>query len=118
MLFIIKREGVLQNLGWLDRAVRVIVGGVLLVVPMMILTEAQEILSWQTLSMLIAVYPLLTGIIGIDPIYSGLNLRTCDTSRRNQCGTFPYELDAALGHNPLPVSDIDHSLEHSRHSSR
>ncbi len=117
MLFIIKREGVMQNLGWLDRVLRVLLSGALLLVPML-LAETSGVQEWQSLFMLLAIYPLLTGIIGVDPIYQGLHLRSCDTSRRNQCGTFPYEVDAALGHDPQPGSNIEHSLEHSRHPAR
>jgi len=115
MLFIRKREGVMQNLGWLDRTIRVVLSGMLLGIPWYFL-EIGPSAYWFYPAMLVAVYPLLTGIMGVDPLYNSLDLRSCDTSERNQCGTFPFEVDAALGHKPKPFSDIDHSLEHSRHS--
>lgn len=115
MLFIRKHEGVIQNLGWLERVIRVVLSGVLLGMPMYFL-EISHPSTWYYVSMLLAAYPLLTGIIGIDPVYKSLNLRTCDTSQRNQCGSFPYEVDAALGRNPKPINDVEHSLEHSRHA--
>jgi hypothetical protein len=88
--------------------------GVMLGVPVYMI-ELYQPGFWLFLPMLLAAYPLLTGIIGVDPLYNSLNIRTCDTSRRNQCGTFPYEVDAALGRNPIPQNDVEHSLEHSRH---
>ncbi len=108
--------GVIQNVGWLDRVVRVLVGMAMLVYPaVMILTSETEQSPWLLYSMLLSIYPWLTGIVGFDPIYEQFVIRTCDTSDRNPCGTFPYEIDAALGHHPIPSSDIEHSLEHSHH---
>ncbi|MBI3775181.1 MAG: DUF2892 domain-containing protein [Gammaproteobacteria bacterium] len=108
--------GVIQNVGWLDRMVRVVVGIAMLAYPAyMILTSETEHSPWLLYSMLFSVYPWLTGIVGFDPVYAQFVIRTCDTSDRNPCGTFPFEIDAALGRHPIPNSDVEHSLESSRH---
>jgi hypothetical protein len=108
--------GVIQNIGWLDRVIRVLVGAAMLVYPAyLILTSDTAQSPWLLYSMLLSVYPWLTGIVGFDPIYALFLVRSCDTSERNPCGTFPYEIDAALGRHPIPNSDIEHSLEHSHH---
>jgi len=108
--------GVPQNLGWLDRVLRFTVGAVLLALPCFLMVSGIMEVTWYLVgAMLLSVYPLMTSIIGIDQIYSFFNVKSCGMSARNQCGTFPYEIDAALGRNPVPDSDIEHSLEHSRH---
>lgn len=105
-----------QNLGWLDRVIRVLVGSAMLIYPAYLLattdsTQAQ----WPFYSMLVSIYPWLTGIVGYDPLYKLFGVRTCNTTGKNSCGTFPYEVDAALGNKPIPNSNIEHSLDQSRH---
>lgn len=108
--------GVIQNLGWLDRVLRFVVGAVLLALPCFLMVSGVMAVNWYLVgAMLLSVYPLLTSVIGIDQIYNFFNVKSCGTSDRNQCGTFPYEIDAALGNNPIPDSEVEHSLEHSRH---
>jgi hypothetical protein len=107
--------GVIQNVGWLDRLLRVIGGAILLAVPVSFILVNLENASWASYVVLVSVYPLLTGIIGWDPVYEIAKVKTCGMSERNPCGTFPFEVDAALGHHPIPRSDIEHSLENSRH---
>ncbi len=108
--------GVIQNMGWLDRVIRVLVGTAMLIYPVfLMLTNDTVQPPWLLYSMLLSVYPWLTGIIGFDPVYKQFVVRTCDTSDRNPCGTFPYELDAALGRHPIPNSEVERSLERSHH---
>lgn len=108
--------GVIQNLGWLDRVLRFTIGVVLLAMPcFLILSGAMETTWYLVGSMLLSVYPLMTSIIGVDQFYRFMGVKSCGTSDRNQCGTFPYEIDAALGHKPIPDSDVEHSLERSHH---
>jgi len=109
-------DDVVQNLGWLDRVLRFAIGAVLLALPCYLMVSGIMEVKWYLVgAMLLSVYPLLTSVIGIDQIYNFFNVKSCGTSPRNQCGSFPYEIDAALGHNPIPDSKIEHSLEHSRH---
>jgi len=108
--------GVIQNLGWLDRVLRFVVGTVLLATPCYLILSGNMMANWYLVgAMFLSVYPLMTSVIGTDQVYRFFNVKSCDTSSRNQCGTFPYEIDAALGHNPKPDSDIEHSLERSHH---
>jgi hypothetical protein len=108
--------GVVQNIGLVDRVVRFIVGVLMIAIPSFLLLNGNAESMWYLYySCLIAVYPLTTSVFGIDPLYWALSYRSCGGSERNQCGTFPYEVDAALGHNPIPDSEIEHSLELSHH---
>jgi hypothetical protein len=106
---------IIQNLGWLDRILRFIIGAVLMTVIVYLIYTQPSAPVWYHYTILISVYPMLTAIIGLDPFYNIFDMRTCGKSDRNQCGTFPFEIDAALGRNPIPDSDIEHSLEHSHH---
>ena len=108
--------GVIQNLGWLDRVLRFTVGAALLAMPCFLIVTGIMDVTWYLVgAMLLSVYPLLTSVIGIDQIYNFFHVKSCGGSDRNQCGTFPYEIDSALGNNPIPDSDVEHSLEHSHH---
>ena len=108
--------GVIQNLGLADRVLRLIIGISLLGGAIAHMQMNGNVVSaWHALAGLVSVYPFLTGIVGWDPLYSLLRVRTCSLTGKNQCGTFPYEVDAALGHNPKPEKDFDHSLTGSRH---
>jgi hypothetical protein len=61
-----------DNEGFLDRAVRVIVGLALLAFPLGVFgIENAHAWGW------IGVVPLMTGLVGICPLYSLLGIRTC-----------------------------------------
>ena len=73
----------------------------------------------SAIAILLAVYPLMTTMMGWDPIYQLFGARSCSIEGgRNQCGTLPYEVDAALGHKPQPTEgyEYDRSLTGSRHA--
>lgn len=108
--------GVVQNMGWLDRVAHFVLGTLMMAGPIVLMSTNQLEPAWYLyVSMLLAVAPITFSIFGLEPIYSIFNVKSCGTSNRNQCGTFPYEVDAALGRNPKPESIREHSLELSRH---
>ncbi|MBI5451267.1 MAG: DUF2892 domain-containing protein [Gammaproteobacteria bacterium] len=109
------RLGVVQNIGLLDRLTRIAAGCVMLALPAYDLISNDAMVTWQAYVALLAIYPLMTGILGWDPLYSAAHVRTCGVSSRNRCGTVPYQVDAALGHDPIADHDYDHSLMGSHH---
>lgn len=118
------RLGVVQNLGWIDRVVRYIVGTALVAVPLTIIgmnipmwTEGASVSGWLYVVMLIALYPFWTATVGWDPVYGLLNVRSCGGTETNPCGTLPYELDAAARRQPIPESDYQHNLATAHHRS-
>ena len=109
-----------ENIGLVDRTARFFGGGILLTFGVLsaMLTKHDV---FSAVAILLSIYPLLTTMMGWDPIYELLGARTCDVAGgRNQCGTLPYELDSALGHEPKPEEgyDYDHSLTGTRHEPR
>lgn len=108
--------GVVQNIGWLDRVVRVVGGALMIAIPIFLMSTETSTAAWMFYVILAAIYPLLTGIIGFDAFYKMLDVKSCGSSNRNPCGSFPYEVDAALGHNPISDSDIINELGHSHHA--
>ncbi|MGD8592390.1 MAG: DUF2892 domain-containing protein [Gammaproteobacteria bacterium] len=110
-----EKLGVVENLGWLDRTIRIVVGAGLISIPCYYLLTGQLMSPWYAFLMLFAVYPLITGIVGCDWMYNMVGVKSCGTSERNPCGSFPFEIDAALGHKPIPHSDLEHSLQNSHH---
>ena len=109
-----------ENIGLLDRMVRFFAGGALMSYGVIsALLTGHDVIS--ATAILLAVYPLMTTMMGWDPFYELFGARSCDVEGgRNQCGTLPYEVDAALGHNPKPDEgfDYDHSLAGSRQEPR
>lgn len=104
-----KKLGALQNVGLWDRVLRVIIGSGLIAVVLFDLYQHVDV-GWHAYLPIIAIYPMLTGILGFDPLYSSFNYRTCDSSMRNRCGTFPFEVEAALGKDVKCDQGYDCSL--------
>lgn len=113
---------VVQNEGLLDRALRFTIGAVMLGIGVGEMTVTPFITWWEAFLVIASVYPLLTAILGWDPFYKMVNARTCSlkAGSHNECGTFPYEMDAAMGHKPAPDPgfEYDHSLEASHHGGK
>lgn len=109
-----------ENIGLVDRMVRFFGGGALMTFGVLsALLTGHDVIS--AIAILLAVYPLMTTLMGWDPVYQIFDTRTCAVEGgRNQCGTLPYELDSALGHEPKPENgyDYDHSLAGSHHTPK
>lgn len=109
-----------ENIGLVDRMVRFFGGGALMAFGVMsALLTGHDVIS--AVAILLAVYPLMTTLMGWDPVYQLFGARTCSVEGgRNQCGTLPYELDSALGHEPAPDEgyNYDHSLTGSHHTPK
>jgi hypothetical protein len=114
------RLGVIQNLALTDRLLRLVLTALLLAWPMIDLLVAGNVLNgWHAASWLVSAYIGLTGFVGWDPLYHLFGYRSCSIdSERNQCGTLPYQVDAAMGHHPVPKRDFDHSLAGATHPER
>ncbi|MFQ5468711.1 MAG: DUF2892 domain-containing protein [Gammaproteobacteria bacterium] len=113
-----RKIAVFQNLGAVDRVIRVVLGTVLLGGAIINMQTIGAITAWHALAGLVSVYPFLTGILGWDPFYSMFGARSCNIDGgRNACGSFPYEVDAAAGHNPVPDTDVDSTLTGSHHET-
>lgn len=104
----------IQNMGLIDRTIRWLIGGTMLVIAVLG-WETRE--SWVPAAAMAALtlgslYPVFTAIMGWDPFYALASVRSCNDSGRNQCGSFPYEVKAMLGRAPgYCDSDVDRSLE-------
>jgi len=104
-----------QNIGLIDRMVRFFGGGALLAWGCLTLVMSGSSLI-AVIAALLSVYPLMTTMMGWDPLYQLFGAKTCSLEAgRNACGTLPYEVDSALGHDPKPDHDYDHSLAGSHH---
>lgn len=111
-----QKLGVIQNLSLTDRLVRFAIGiGMISAVGIAIATG--NFVTWEGYVALLSIYPLATGMLGVDPFYSLFHKKTCGLNDRNQCGTIPYQVDAAMGHHPVPDKgyEFDHSLGASHH---
>jgi len=113
---------VVQNEGLVDRVFRFVIGAIMMAIGIGGLTMTPVLTWWEATLFVVAVYPLLTAILGWDPFYSMFGARSCslEPGSKNACGSFPYEIDAAMGHNPQPPEDAeyDRNLEDARHATR
>ncbi len=107
-----------QNLGLVDRILRVVIGFGMLLGGAAYVMMGEGFSSFAAVEpsvlvlMLASVYPTLTGILGMDPIYLLLGIRSCSDNGRNECGTLPYQIKAAMGTAPENCNPNDqHSLE-------
>ena len=93
----------LQNIGLIDHGVRLFLGATLITYGFLrALLIGNDLLS--AAAILVAIYPLITTIIGHDPFYQLIGKRSCSLKEgRNQCGTFGYEVKSALGDTPRRV---------------
>jgi len=109
----------LHNIGIFDRVGRFFVGGALLFFGAISSVNSGNVEVWEAVTMLLAIYPLMTCVMGWDPFYHIFGYRTGEERGRNVTGTFPYQVDAALGNNPVPDKDYeyDHSLSGSHHET-
>ena len=62
-----------ENVGSIDRAARIFLGAVLVVLALGLIPEYQTNWAW------IGLVPLITGIIGTCPLYSLFGLNTCNS---------------------------------------
>ncbi len=88
-----------ENMGVIDRSLRV-VAGLLLTVPIIIAMAYVTPITWEFAATVFAFYLLLTGMMGWDPVYALFRGHTCGVSERSRCGSFTYEAKAALGRHP------------------
>lgn len=115
-----EKMGPVQNIGLGDRMVRFFGGGALMAFGVIsAVIYGHGVVS--AVAILLAVYPLMTTMMGWDPIYELVGAKTCSVEGgRHQCGTLPYEVDAVLGHDPKPVEghEYDHSLTAAQHTAQ
>lgn len=64
-----------QNLGYIDRTLRVGVGAIA-ILSVLALQEPGTTLGWLGLIPLLAVYPIVTGLIAFDPVYAWIGIDT------------------------------------------
>ncbi len=107
-----------QNLGLADRILRIAIGFAMLGGGAFYVSMAGDVASFAAVEpsvlvlMLVSVYPILTAILGMDPVYRLSGIRSCSDSGRNACGTLPYQIKAAMGTAPVHCEPNDqHSLE-------
>ncbi|HEC19453.1 MAG TPA: DUF2892 domain-containing protein [Gammaproteobacteria bacterium] len=80
----------LQNVGLIDRSVRVIVG--LAMIGSWFFYPMESVNLWFALLPLVGIVALLTGILGWCPVYAMFHTKSCGADAHNTCGTLPDQL--------------------------
>lgn len=102
-----------QNIGLVDRVARFSIGSVMLGTGLAYLGLGPTVFAgaaeatWMTYVVVLSVYPLMTAILGIDPLYHFFKFRSGGNTGRNQCGSFPYQIKAAFNSAPQFCEDND-----------
>lgn len=98
--------GLVENMGFYDRVIRTLVG-LAMNVPIIIYLIHLPMSPGgfdpngpQFYISAISFYFLLTALLGWDPFYALFKVKSCGGSGRNRCGSFQYQTDAAMGHDP------------------
>ncbi|HEY5604789.1 MAG TPA: DUF2892 domain-containing protein [Gammaproteobacteria bacterium] len=68
----------IPNIGFLDRSFRIAVGAVAIIA--VLANQNTGMLDWLALVPLLAVYPIMTGLIAYDPLYAWLGINTRKSS--------------------------------------
>ena len=68
----------IRNVGYIDRAIRIIAGSAAIIFVMA--TQSVGMLGWMALIPLLAVYPIITGLIGYDSFYAWAQIDTSKSS--------------------------------------
>lgn len=87
----LQNSNALQNIGLIDRTVRVVIG--LAMISVLFVYPVESVSLWFVLLPLIGVFPLLSGVLGWCPTYAALHTKSCGMDEHNSCGTFPDQLE-------------------------
>ena len=112
---VVRFLGAVQNMGWADRVLRFVIG-LALIVYALVMMETRDEIGGYAYVFYFSIYPMLTAILGWDPLYRLFQARSCNDSGRNACGTFPFEVEASLGKKVECGDGYDCSLSGSRHA--
>jgi len=86
-----------------------------MIVAVLVMLQEKTNLGGYAYLPIIAIYPLLTAILGWDPVYSASHVKSCNGAARNQCGTFPFEVESAMGKKPECNEGYDCSVRGNEH---
>ena len=96
---------VVQNIGLADRLIRFFGGGALLSWgALSLVMESTPVLA--TLAILLAVYPLMTTVMGWDPFYQLFGTRTCSLEGGRNLAHFPMRWMPPSGMIPSRRQDM------------
>jgi len=87
----LQNRNALQNIGLIDRTVRVIVGAAMISVWFFYPIETVNL--WFAALPLLGVLPLLSGILGWCPTYAMFHTKSCGMDKSNSCGPITDQLE-------------------------
>lgn len=87
----LRNSNVLQNIGLIDRTVRIIVG--LAMISVWFFYPIESVNLWFAALPLLGVLPLLSGILGWCPVYAMFHTKSCGTDKYNTCGPITDQLN-------------------------
>lgn len=93
----LQNANALQNIGIIDRTVRIIVG--LAMISAWFFYPINSLNIWIALLPLLGIFPLLSGILGWCPVYALFKTKSCGMDERNTCGTYPDQFSHLMHHN-------------------
>ena len=106
----------IRNVGYIDRGIRILTGSAAIL--FVLATHTAGALGWMAVIPLLAVYPIITGLISYDPFYAWLQIDTSKSSvisDENVLRLFTH----ISGEHPAQTSESDSAVQrqHTRKSS-
>ena len=113
MVTIVEKFRPAQNMGLADRLVRFLIGSSIMAYFVLYqgMSDPTLTLEWQVAAVMLSAYPILTAMIGVDPFYSVLNVKSCNATGRNQSGSLPYQIKCMFSRDEQSSdSDVESTL--------
>lgn len=109
----------IRNVGYIDRGVRILAGSAAIL--FVLSTQPAGMLGWLAIIPLVAVYPIITGLVSFDPLYAWLQIDTSKSSAfsderlMKMFGSLSDEHSAQSSHTT--EDDARHNGKHSGHKN-
>lgn len=87
------------NLGVINRCVRILLGCLLLDFAIAHQQLDGSVITWTLYVGWLSLYPIITGLLGIDYIHDLIGAKTCDISDRNWSRRLSYKINATISSN-------------------
>jgi Inner membrane protein YgaP-like, transmembrane domain len=87
----LQNSNALQNIGLIDRTVRIIVGSAM--IGTLFFYPIGSVSLWFAALGLVGILPLLSGVLGWCPVYAMFHTKSCGTDEHNSCGPMTDQLD-------------------------
>ena len=99
----------IRNVGYIDRGIRIIAGSAAIL--FVLTTQTAGMLGWMAILPLLAVYPIITGIISYDPFYAWAQIDTSKSSVISDANVM--KIFSHMTDEPAASTNVDSNTQHA-----